>query len=273
MSLRSTANTRRARTKGKRPRNRRRFNVRRLLLPLVMIVIASCMGAGIHSILTNPKLRIETIIVTGPRLVPAPVLKADAAIALGRNILTVSGKSVVSRVMKHPEVREVTVGRRLPRTLVVKVVEKTPYFVLANGKGFWLVDKDGMPFHRVSKTIAKIPVVQIPAEVEVATGRKMTNHCLEYAIACMQASPSLTPRITKISVDRAANVCLNMGSGFYVKLGQPVEIQEKMTELSRILAAQPEIGNKVEYINMGCYQAPAIKLKSAAEQKIVPRNT
>lgn len=255
-------------------RNRRRFNIRVLLLPVVVLALSGAIGTGVHSLLTTPKLRVTTVAVRGAKLVSAADIQKDASIAIGRNIIALHRRDICERIMKRPEVKSVAVGRRLPKMVVVTVAERTPYLTLTNGAGFWLVDRGGLPFHRVSGAEKSVPLVTLPPGALVVPGRKVINSGLGNAMACMECSPSLSRRISKISVDRAGNVCLNMGSDFYVKLGQPVDIGQKMSKLSELIAAEPDIGKRVEYINVSCYEYPALKPKPAnAVQKSAEKNT
>lgn len=271
MRLRSSRSTRgvvRHTGNRKRPRrNKRRFNFKRLIWPLVVLVSASGIGYGVAQLLTTPSLQVRRIEVRGTRLLSVSDVRADASAAIGENILTMSKKTIAKKILKRPEVLNVYVGRRLPRTAVLTVTERKAFVTVTNGSGFWLVDDRGLPFHRVGAPLKSVPLVQLPSGAKVALGKKAGSAGLLNAMKCVQASPSLAGRITKISVDRAGNLCLNIGSDFYVKLGQPVEIREKMNKLSEILMAQPEIGQRVEYINVSCYQAPALKMKPASFQK------
>ena len=253
--------------KKKTRRNKRRFDFKRLIAPLVVLIVSAGICYGVAQLLTTPSLEIKRIEVKGTRLLSVNDVRADASVAIGQNVLTLSKKTIAKKILKRPEVLDVSVGRRLPRTAVLTVTERTAFVTVSNGSGFWLVDRTGLPFHRVGAPLKTVPLVVLTPGVKVVSGKKVVNGGLPSAMKCVQSCPSLVGRITKISVDRAGNVCLNIGSDFYVKLGQPVEIREKMTKLSDILAAQPEIGERVEYINVSCYQAPALKMKPASLQK------
>ena len=52
---------------------------------------------------------------------------------------------LVARLMTHPQIRSVTVTRKLPSTLVVRVDENLPVALVPNAKGFAVIDGHGMP--------------------------------------------------------------------------------------------------------------------------------
>ena len=52
---------------------------------------------------------------------------------------------LVARLLTHPQIRSVTVSRKLPATLVVRVQENLPVALVPNSKGFAVIDGHGMP--------------------------------------------------------------------------------------------------------------------------------
>ena len=52
---------------------------------------------------------------------------------------------LVARLMTHPQIRSVTVTRKLPATLVVRVQENMPVALVPNAKGFAVIDGHGLP--------------------------------------------------------------------------------------------------------------------------------
>ena len=52
---------------------------------------------------------------------------------------------LVARLMAHPQIRQATVTRKLPSTLVVRVDENLPVALVPNAKGFAVIDAHGMP--------------------------------------------------------------------------------------------------------------------------------
>ena len=267
--MRSTGKSRRlaasAKSRRRLPRNRRRFNFRRLVWPLAAVAILSGSGVGCYYLLTAPALRVNRIEVLGTHLLDRTAIEADAKPALGKNILLISKKQLAARIARHPELKSVSIGRALPRKIVVRVAERVPYLTAASGTGLWLVDSAGLPFHEVKRAPESIPLVEFPPEVRIISGRPVRHVSMKSAILCVRQCRAAGHRVSKISVDRAGNLCLNIGSRFYVKLGQPVEIPKKLANLSRILSAQPEIGEKAQYIDLSCSDRPAWRPKPDAD--------
>lgn len=252
------------RNRRRAPRNRRRFNLRRLVWPLLLLMALSAVGAGCYLLLTAPALSVTRVKVVGARLVDPRLIEADARSVIGRNILTVSKKRLAAQTMR-PEIRSVTIGRSLPRTVVVRVAERVPYLTVTDGRRFWLADRSGLPFHEVRSPADGIPLVALPTGVDVEPGRPIRHPSIRSAIGCIEECRVFRYKVSKISVDRAGNLCLNIGSKFYVKLGQPVAIPKKLAALSRMLSAKPEIGERALYIDVSCDDRPAVQLRSSED--------
>lgn len=204
--------------------------------------------------------------VVGTRLLNKKSIQADAEeVTIGKNILLLSKKNVAEEIRKgRPEIKEAKIGRVLPRTIVVRITERTPYVsaTIIGGKNpsYWLVDKSGIPFHEVSKPPDSAPVVEFAPKLKLrfVAGKTMKNRAFSSAIDCLENCRSAGYKTDKISVDQVGNLCLNIGSEFYVKLGQPIDVPKKLEVLSKILA-RPDIGS---YIDISCYERPAVGKKS-----------
>ena len=257
----------RMRNRRRQPRNRRRFNARKLVWPLVSLAVVCGIAIGCYVLLTTPKLRITKLQVYGAKLVPASTIEANARVALNCNILTLSKNRILKRVMKHPEIKSVRIGRRLPRTVEIRVEERRPAAAATNGSGWWLVDEKGFPFHEVDSVPSALPVVELPPSTQLEAGRKVNAPAYPEAFGCLSAGRVAGYRVSKISVDQAGDLCLNIESDLYVKLGQPVQIEDKLKRVSRLLDRRPTILENGEYLDASCIYHEAWKKKSEAGGK------
>lgn len=277
-STRRTRRTRKtttaARARRRTTRNRKRFSIRRLVWPFVILLMAAGLGVGGQRVLESPELRIAKVRVSGTRLIDGASVEADVKRVIqqdrsffGRyhNILILPKRRIVRRLLAdHPEVRSVVIGRILPKTVVVRVQERRTFATVTNGAGFWLVDRDGLAFHRTNGPIASVPTVELPPDAAIRLGRRIDHSGIAPALACVDGCRPLKRKIDKISVDQAGNLCLNIGSDFYVKLGQPIEIPEKLKKLSEIIQSGQGIGEDALYIDVSCTERPVMKPKAGA---------
>lgn len=280
-SSRSTARksgTTKARARKRLARNKKRLTLRRLLGPFIFLVVLSGIITGVYYTITSPELMIKRVEVRGTRLLDSDMIKSDvwsiinsdrSAVGKYKNILMLSKKRVTKSVMKHPEVKSVRVGRLLPKTIILKVEERKAFAAVTNGEVYWLVDRDGLLFHQVHAVPSATPAVILPVGKSIRQGKMPAESALYPCLACIADWNALTAnqksKVSKISVDPAGNLCLNIGSEFYVKLGQSVEIADKLKVLSQILE-KPEIGERALYIDVSCKEAPVWKPRAGGNE-------
>jgi len=104
---------------------------------LVVGLATLLVGAGVLGwwLLTDPRFAIDRV-ETGPYRFTEPAeLEERLATMLGQNIWTFSTSDLTASIRELPWVREVTVVRRLPGTLKVKLTEWTPLLTVAPAAG------------------------------------------------------------------------------------------------------------------------------------------
>jgi cell division protein FtsQ len=124
------------------------------LLLLIGIVI---IGAAAYS--WQEALSVDVITVEGNRIVPAEEIISRANIITGSKISKIELSVVHERILKNAFIKNVTVRRDLPGTIVISVIERTPV-ALINANQLMSCDAEGivMP-HIVSSEIVNLPVI------------------------------------------------------------------------------------------------------------------
>lgn len=238
-----------------------------------MLLILTGIGMGCKYAVTTPELRISRVNVRGTRLLDETAVKTEVWRTIksdnglfGRyqNILTFSKTRILTNLKNHPEIKSVRIGRLLPRAVMVQVEEHKPCATVTNGQVFWLVEKNGLLFHQVHSVPSFTPAIILPPGTPVKLGQMAAGSGIAPALKCIGLWNGLVTdrksRVSKISVDPVGNLCLNIGSEFYIKLGQPVEIAEKLKSLSRIISETDIVDNAL-YIDVSCPGHEAWKSK------------
>ena len=247
-------------------KNRRKINWKRLGYQLSCFVAFAGMVAGVCWLLTTPQLAVTAVKPQGNRITEDRAIISLANNALGRNMFLLGGSKIKKSVMRRPELLDVKIIRKLPHTLVLSVTERKAIAVVTTGSGYYEIDNTGLIFHRVSHLDSSLPLICLEDSIRLQPGLHPSNRGLTAAMDCLTLCNKNDFVITKLSVDPASNICLNMGGGFYVKLGQAEQIEEKLSIIRSTLRARPEIGRKALYIDVSCPSAPAWKPKSKHEE-------
>ena len=144
-----------------RGRARRRT---RLAVALSVLVTVALLVATGWVLLGSGLLGVRTVQVGGTaRLDPAEV-RAVADVATGTPLALVDTDAVAARVARLPVVRSVDVTRDWPRTVVIRVSERTAAAARPIGPSYALIDRTGVAFATVARRPKDLPIVTAPAD-------------------------------------------------------------------------------------------------------------
>jgi cell division protein FtsQ len=88
-------------------------------------------------------LTVRTIVIDGRENTPEPVLRRALGIMIGQPILGFSVADARDRILSLGWVADAVVERRLPDTLVVRLIERAPFAVWQDHGQFRLIDRNG----------------------------------------------------------------------------------------------------------------------------------
>lgn len=123
-----------ARRRKRGRRNRGRFGFLYKVLSTLLILAAILTGCIVF-------FRVDEIIVTGGSRYSAEQVIEAAGIKQGENLFQLNKFDIARQVLtKLPYVDEITISRKLPATLILKVTESTAVAALEHDGVWWLVD-------------------------------------------------------------------------------------------------------------------------------------
>ena len=103
--------------------------------------------------------RIETLQVSGNRTLASADVLATAGLRTGESLIGLDLAAARARLVAHPRVREASLRRRLPGTILVEIAERVPCAIVRADRDY-LVDADGVVIAAaVSGTRADMPVI------------------------------------------------------------------------------------------------------------------
>lgn len=90
-------------------------------------------------------------VLGNPRTLQKEQIVQKADLQLGVNLFAVNLAEVQSRLLQHDFFKVVSISRRLPTTLIIKINEYYPEFILNTGR-FYYVDEGGDIFKDITET-------------------------------------------------------------------------------------------------------------------------
>ena len=131
------------------------------LLVVASISVAIAWGAHRYA-LTTPRFSIRDFEVRGNRHHSGDQLARIAGVARGQNLFSVDAAIAEQRLLENPWVKQAKVGRELPGTLRIEVVERDAVAEAAIEDQIYLVTPEGEPF--------KVVEAGDPTDLPVITG-------------------------------------------------------------------------------------------------------
>lgn len=172
-------------------RRRRRDNL--ITLSLAAIVLIGLLGFGLSR---SPLLALDTVAIKGLSAPQQQILRAQLGVSQGVNILDIDMSTLARRAKALPWVQKVTMRRRMPSTLEIRVATVRPVAATIFDDTRYLLDAAGMVVEAVpadddsalvSADPAALPLVSVSIPPQV--GRPASDPAVESAIAVAAAMP------------------------------------------------------------------------------------
>jgi cell division protein FtsQ len=168
-------------------------------------------------LMTSPRFALEQVVVDGQKSRTKDGLLARGSVKMGQNLFSIDMNSVENKMLGDPYVKNVTVARQLPDTLVVHIEERVPAAIVIIGVDAFLVTRDGETFKRLE--------VGDPSDLPVITGLRPalaeTDHegfaecvrrALDVVVDYQQSTLASKMSLQEIHIDPGMAMSLVVGS-------------------------------------------------------------
>jgi len=221
-----------------------------LYISILMIILA----VGIASFLRSSYFSVEKIIIEGLQQIPENEIERLTTEAVGQNLFLLEQDRLKQNVLLHPLVESIEIKRKLPKTLVLHIKERTPIALVVvsrgvvevDGKGMFLRRREGWP----DKSYPMINGISIPDTA--GPGQELELPGLQAALLLLgQAPPELAPLIGEIFVNPIQQMTLFLNNGVEVRLGKTNDWTVKLKALYDLLndSGYKSFQNGVRYID------------------------
>jgi cell division septal protein FtsQ len=204
-------------SKRQRPRRTGHRRLRVLVGPLLVVPVLALTVYGSVALVRwlhrGPGYIVEEIRVEGAELLGADEILGKAGLKPGRPIFDYSIHGARRALVADPLIRAATIVRRLPNTLVVRVVERQPIARLRSGGKDFLVDGDAVLFDLTpGAPLERLPRITGVRLKEPKQGDRVEDEKLSTALHVLKlywasSMPSLM-QIESVDVNNLSNVKL-----------------------------------------------------------------
>lgn len=202
-----------------------RGRARRLRLRSWVLLGAGGIAAGVwwlgwHSSVSS----VSQVRVAAPPGISEQAVRAASGLTALAHVPAVSPDQVRIAVMTAiPAVADVKVNRQLPDTISLVVSARKPFAAVVVGRGYMVVDDQGIAFDRVDR----------PRGLPVVDARR--DDARVAALQVLAAMPKKLRRdVAKISARNPESVTIKLADGVHVKWGSPADGQLKSEVLQML---------------------------------------
>lgn len=219
---------------------------------LVVGVSVSVAWAARHYVTHSPRFEVTDIEIAGAKTRTPEMLIEEAGISKGQNIFSVNLDEARARLARDPWIRDVSLARRLPGTVVVQVAEREPVAIVALGD-LYLTSHTGEIFKRLEAgDPSDLPIITGITADAVADDRdgvaQSIRRALDLAGDYEHGPLGQKARLQEIHLARDGSTTLIVGkNALQLALGDP-PFRKKLDQAARVMAELEKRGAKADAI-------------------------
>lgn len=125
---------------------------------------------GAYAVLQSPLFSLQTVELAGARRLTSDDVLLETGIRPGTHLFSIDLRRAARLLEQHPLIEGVSLRRRIPSTLVVRVEERTPVAYLALEGSLWMIDAGAIPVLQAPAPVEPLPLITLGIPVRVEPG-------------------------------------------------------------------------------------------------------
>lgn len=218
-----------------------------------------CATLALFLFLQSPFFAVQTVELTGNLYLRQADVLSIAGVEATENLFDINVRQATARLQAHPQVEAASVRRRLPSTLVVRIVEREPAAVIATSDRFAAVDRNGRVLVVTQSPRHALPLITGLQIDQVTPGEALAVSGLSQALhVADRLGSDLGTRVSEISWQRG-NISLIMRNLLTIELGDVEHLTEKLTTLRALLRELDASTRPVRTIDLRVPTSPVLR--------------
>ena len=228
-----------------------------LTLALLVLLVYGLSYVGSLFFSRNPHFTLKTIEMTTDGRLSIPELKRWVDIDLDKNLFAIDFDEVRKNLLSKPQVEAVSIHRKLPSTLVIRVVERDAVVrVRFRRSGFlYLLDRHGIAMRppAIPSSEQALPLIEGLKVKEPRLGEQVTDSGAQYVLELLSAADALglgsQIRFEKFNLHYPEFVRAELSGGVIAQFPRH-SAREKLIRLVRVLQIAREQGKRVKTVDL-----------------------
>ncbi|MFH1239050.1 MAG: FtsQ-type POTRA domain-containing protein [bacterium] len=223
----------------------------------LILVVLSFAGTKIYYfLLHSPYFQVKSVDIKGLNTIPPGQVGAFSGLYKGENIFKTDLSDLKKNLENLPSVKRVTVYRRLPSAVVIKITERMPLGLLNREGALYALDEDGNLFKVAQENSGlRLPVIT-GFESDIAGGKIKNVPRLNTALALMKelltVELPVAGELLGVDLTDQGNVVLQTRNYGRITLGE-INFDGLRGRLKKLTCVLEDIRLKamgIEYIDM-----------------------
>ncbi len=236
----------------------------------MVLLVAIAAVLGFLWLRSSDVFALEELALPEPRYVAPEEVSEVLAPYAHESLLALPLEEIRSRLEAIPYVRTASLHRGLPHSLRVELEEHEPWARVRGKEGDWLVAADGTILEKLggengssAEEPSAMPLL-VPAEpTQLQVGRHVSELVLSSleAIRGLEANWPADYPVKRVTVTAGGDLSVWLESGTELRLGEPSEVESKLTVAREIMKVYSRDGGTPAYIDVQLPSRPVAKAR------------
>jgi cell division septal protein FtsQ len=220
--------------------------LRRLLLVAALAGIA----AGGWMLFSSPLMEVKKVTVVGADNLDSAAL-ATASGLVGQNIFLANTGKAKARLSETAMIKDLSIGRRWPGEMVIKVKERQPWGYWQVGDQLYVVDDEGFVLDTDQPGEGAPTIVQLNSEQRWLPGEQVDVHAVELARELIESAPrSLGQAVVGLEYSDHNGLTVLLEGGLRATFGDDRDLDYKISVLYVLLEKARKEGREVRAVDL-----------------------
>lgn len=201
---------------------------------LVAVAVAAVFGFAGWVVFFSSWLATEVVSVSGTEKLSRDDVVATAGVDVGTPLVRIDLDEVRDRIEDIPAVDRVSVHRSWPHSIEINVTERQPIAAVRRGRGWWVMDHEGVVFRRTPVRLERLPVVEAVGDASADALREVGS--------VLDALPDrLRTATRRVEARTMDSITLRLENGRVVFWGSAADSDQKVAVLAALLAQRATV--------------------------------
>lgn len=205
---------------------------------------------------------LQSVQLTGAVYLTEAELLSIAGIPYGESVFNIDLRQATERLMAHPRIDRAQVRRKLPSSLEIEIVERTPVAILPYSDGFAAIDHQGRVLMISDQLRLPYPLLtgfDAPESTGIYPGAQLQLLPLHETLAVASAlGPDLIAWVSEVQV-ATSGISLLTRDGVVVRLGDTTQLSEKLQTLRALRTSLANDERRLELIDLRVPRTPVLR--------------